>query len=241
MDFLSRNTDRHPGNLLVNDQGKLLAIDHGRSFQYEGQTIGDRANVFGMYRPKLDSLQGVASHGATSRFAPGRVQRGRNDADWYDKVDRHRDDWQQTLDWWGGSSDKVKSAFHQSLEQIKDPDVKDHLRRNFNARARYLDERAEFGLDNFGQMDWGTDEAPLYKPGELSEDEQRDPDIVAEYSRRAEARRQAQVQARADSRTERQKAKAHEAWRKEQPWDRTKFPNEEVRAQAWKEWEARKP
>jgi hypothetical protein len=97
--------------------------------------------------------------------------------------------------WWGEVGGKVRQAFHDRLGQIKDPEVRDHLKRNFDARADFLDERAKLGLPTYGG-DWHRDGVPVYKPGELTEDEQADPDIVRAHLERTQAKAAAQKEAR---------------------------------------------
>jgi hypothetical protein len=81
--------------------------------------------------------------------------------------------WQPTVDWWEQVGPQVRKAFEQRLGQIKDPEVQAHLRRNFEARADYLDDFANMGLGAHGS-DWYNSPVPVYRPGELTDSEREE-------------------------------------------------------------------
>ena len=70
------------------------------------------------------------------------------------------DAYRPVFDWWGESGPKIRQTFHDRLSQIKDPNVRAHLKRNFDARADWLDERSRMGIENYGVTDWHKDPFP---------------------------------------------------------------------------------
>lgn len=170
MDFLSNNQDRHYGNLMVNDQGQLLAIDHPRSFQYI-RTRKDRhdkiasqdTDTFGPYH--LDSaINKIDRRGQDSYSGPGYIKS-------YEDRMAMMEDYRPTFEWWAQNRDKIKSAMAQRLKMIKDPKVRIHIEDNFNARAAHLDQIADFGIENFGD-DWYKQGAPMTLYGEDTNNEE---------------------------------------------------------------------
>lgn len=168
MDFLANNHDRHGGNLLYDqEKGGPLAVDHSRNFQYVSPRTGVSPPTIGgdAFRPYVD-------HSAVSGFAPlldMKAYKGKL----YDAQLQAIKDWEPTFDWWEKVGDKVRQTFHNRLTQIKDPEVRAHMKRNFDERASWLDDRAKHGISNFG-IDWYRDPVRMYKPGELTDDEQED-------------------------------------------------------------------
>jgi ADP-ribose pyrophosphatase YjhB (NUDIX family) len=181
MSFLSGASDQHAHNLMVNDKiGAPLAIDNARNFQYvTPHRMGDqrderfsnyvRPTALGQLDPLLHSFPVSSEGGSWSQRSNDAVQKARLNA-----IDRYR----PTFEWWGQNAPKIKQTFSDRLKQIKDPAVKEHLQRNFDARAAWLDDRAKHGLENFGQ-DWYDDPVDLYKPGEVTDDEKENPEVVA--------------------------------------------------------------
>lgn len=162
MDFLSNNHDRHGGNLMYDrDTEEPLAIDHGRSFQYiKPRTTKDvdDGDEFMNYH------KGTAVNDVEPFLNPDDGQH------WHDQQLENLRRYAPTFQWWGGVSDDVKKSFHDRLGQIKDPVARAHVKRNFDERAKWLDERAKFGLENYGTS-WYRDSVPMYRPNEMSEDE----------------------------------------------------------------------
>ncbi len=186
MDFLSNNLDRHGGNLLFDmDSGKPLAVDHSRNFQY---TLTHKMKRAGMGRRELANF----NHGREEFEVPSR-EFGRRKFDRYDRfVDyldqgalapynsmRSRiggpDSYKNQMkileemkphieEWWPKVRDNVVKTMDERLKQIKNPDDAAHIRRNFHARVRWLDDRAHNGLENFG-ADWYNDPVNWYPPG----------------------------------------------------------------------------
>lgn len=133
MDFLTNNLDRHTGNLLVNgDSTSLLAIDHGRSFQYmnnldnKWSSWGSATDTLRSYLPEYGKL----SFDKGAGFSPS----------------SYRDIFE---DWWSPSSEEIAREFDRQIGYIKDPDVRDHLKANFYARKDVLDGIASSFPRNF--------------------------------------------------------------------------------------------
>jgi hypothetical protein len=163
MDFLSNNLDRHGGNVMLANwqpsprsptlkrQGphRLLAIDHSRSFQYTNNYDFKRAAARGQPRQLEDSLH--------LRFARRRskypIRPRRDEPSKYigpmkaipTDLPPVGQTGRPTFDWWGENSDKIKSTMSKRLDQIKDPEVRKHIERNFDARTNWLDERCGHG------------------------------------------------------------------------------------------------
>ena len=110
MDFVTDNADRHGYNLLKKNDGGLLAIDHGRSFLYDPSTSG--AWEFARYR----------MGGATNRV-----------------ISSDKDQYQETGNWWRNVHPRVREAFKAQVANIKDPKLRDHMQRNFDERADWLE------------------------------------------------------------------------------------------------------
>jgi ADP-ribose pyrophosphatase YjhB (NUDIX family) len=221
MDFLTNNNDRHGGNLMFNaDTGAPLAIDHSRNFQYI-RPAQDRLSL-DRTPDGEDTFKNYAT-GALHGIASPVTEDVRRNYDYDKPGDRQRALYDAQLDgmrkyapafeWWDEAGPKIRQEFHKRLDQIKDPEVRDHLKRNFDARADWLDERGHFGLENYGG-DWYHDAVPMYKPDQLSEAEKDDPEAVARFNERIRAKQDAEKKARADKRNAK---KAYQNWLNEKP------------------------
>lgn len=191
MDFMTGNLDRHAGNLMYNpDTHKAMAIDHSRSFQYTNIWPSKRKNAkeLAHERDVQDNLGHYIKDTAIGLADPlprhqsgyaGTRRMSRQELD--QRIDKHREGWQKALDWWGENSGAITKALDGRLSQIKDPRVRDHIKRNWEARRNLLDQMADFGLDNFGREEWHEASVPLYKPGQLTDEEQRHADAMARW------------------------------------------------------------
>lgn len=171
MDMLSNSLDRHGGNLLQSNDGKqLLAVDHSRSFQYVAPNGKGAKWVARSKQPRVleDSFGPYHTESAIQNASPFAPSDQKNH---YDASMKAMEAYQPAFEWWGEVGSKVRDTFHKRLEQIKDPTVRAHLKRNFDARADWLDERARFGVENFGVTDWHRDPIPMYRPNEKTDDE----------------------------------------------------------------------
>lgn len=175
MDFLTNNLDRHGGNLLVNpDTGKLLAVDHSRSFQY----INNHEHKWNpkTQQPRLmnDRIRPYHADSAIDHLDPFFNATGapkpRINVPLYDRQMDRLKTYMPEIEWWGQHSPKIRATMAEQLQHIKNPEVREHVRRNFEARADQLDQMAEFGLDNFG-VDWHNVDTSQFRPGELTDQE----------------------------------------------------------------------
>lgn len=192
MDFLANAQDRHVQNLLINDKTQQpLAIDNSYNFQYKapnrwGQNAQKREDMFAPYvrDTAIGDMEKLIDFSKVGN-KPGDLHRAQMET-----LDRYA----PAFEWWGTVGDKVRKTFYDRLAQIKDPEVRAHLKRNFDARADWLDDRARHGLENFG-TDWYNDSVPMYHPDELTDDEQADPEIAeahrARQAEKAAAKREA--------------------------------------------------
>jgi len=153
MDFLTSNSDRHTGNLMVKDDGKLLAIDHGMAFSYSGDAYHPE-----FYEPKLANGSSLKRY---ARRAPSRVvpyigqeweSSGNGGLDYHNTI-KH---------WWPEVSADVRRAFEQRLELIKDPEHQEHLRQGFMARHKWLDDQARASPDEFFEALKKAIQDPVY-------------------------------------------------------------------------------
>ena len=187
MDFLAGNQDRHGGNLLFDEEsGQPLAVDHSRNFQYgathrmkrgglgrkEAERFAQGANeliVPSRHRdegpkryPGYDRFADYLGQGALAKYgsmkgqAYGPVKYERQ-LEIMDEMRPHIEEW------WPKVRDNVVKTMEQRLGQIKDPETREHIRRNFHARVRWLNDRADHGIENFG-TDWYNDPVNWYAP-----------------------------------------------------------------------------
>lgn len=170
MDFLTNNLDRHAGNLLFHPDGKILAIDHSRSFQYKNKHKDGRPVT--EQKDSLRNYVNAAPFAILRSYMPdmqdGGTRPWNNDGKrvWHDS-----ELWEPAMDWWGSVSKKVRERMAHELKHIKSDIVRQHIQRNFNARADMLDDMAHNGVGNFGHYDWHHTEVPIHKPGEKAEGE----------------------------------------------------------------------
>ncbi len=197
MDFLTNNLDRHAGNLMKHGTGELhpdtepsnehpnrvpkqkvdnlLAVDHSRSFQYISPRDEHMKWSAPTKRPReLNDNFGDYHNESSLQYAspfivPNRLNETKN---FYDRQMKTLRSYAPAFDWWGEQSPKIRAEMGKQLEQIKDPETKAHIQRNFDARADWLDERAKLGLENYG-TDWYEDPVKMFRPGEKSDDELR--------------------------------------------------------------------
>jgi hypothetical protein len=121
MDFLSQNTDRHPGNLMM-ARGRPLAIDNAMSYDY------GTGRHWRTYTSLYDQYQNSALAGEDQERGPGDVKR--------------------TMAWWSKAAPEVKRVFEARLGMIRDPREREHVRRGFNARYDHLLRAASWGRED---------------------------------------------------------------------------------------------
>lgn len=158
MDFLTGNFDRHGNNLMVHkDTGKLLAIDHGLGFQYgidrtadvkdappppDNQPWKEQFNHYWFDR----APQSIAGDYLGEHSSPE------------ERASAHQN-FKPVFEWWKQNSRAIRDTMDKHLSYIKDPGLKERIRRNFNARADFLDKTA--AKPNPG---WGASSVPQYHP-----------------------------------------------------------------------------
>jgi hypothetical protein len=152
MDFLTNNIDRHEHNLMyipsdytengLTPKSRLLAIDHGRNFQYKSSIKGMPRYVLenGIKRPiepwerpdpNIDNLQNYVV-GRANKF----VMRVGKHLGYMLPTSLHI--MQQIGQWWPKVEHEVVNEFEQHLRSIKNPAVREHLKKNFMERVNML-------------------------------------------------------------------------------------------------------
>lgn len=146
MDFLTNNIDRNAGNLLVKppnatdesgvrEPGTLLAIDHGRSFQYHSAHKSPyHARAGGELDPLVDSLHHYLWYNPNANVALDRYfhQIGEpliRDSNYVDFLE----------DWWPRVRDNISDEIHRQTWNLQDPKMRDHILNNFESRMALLD------------------------------------------------------------------------------------------------------
>lgn len=164
MDFLSNNLDRHRNNLMfmpvgsVDDnsqslRSRILAIDHGRSFQYHASNRGPPKFIQDALHGPLPVDAEVAAEYAHEgksgdNLIPYVFSHGiREFADWGRKFGEPplTDPSFLALSisrWWPSVRNNVVSALHKRLESLREPRMREHINRNFNERVALLDKIA---------------------------------------------------------------------------------------------------
>jgi hypothetical protein len=168
-DFLTNNLDRHHDNLLWdNSNNRFLAIDHSRSFQYKGPDKGfglspaekrERTHIGTEDRlshyiggtsaiRKVDSKPNPAGYGNNGSNKEEAEKAHLRDADLWNE------EWNDTMNWWLKVAPAVRKTMDERLNMIKDTNVRNHIKKNFDVRAAHLDDFAKHGVENFGRLDW---------------------------------------------------------------------------------------
>jgi hypothetical protein len=187
MDFLTNNLDRHSANLLFKakppglsrlrsfldrtprpPESRFVAIDHSRSLQYHASNKGAPEFVMDPFHGKMpvpqserqaretegktkDNLLNYANAGAFkavdeigSMFGHPSVNTAKGLAG-------------AIASWWPNVKDRVVATLERRLEGLREPRMREHIRKNFNERVQMLDKIAH-------NPDWYT---WLSKPSDL--------------------------------------------------------------------------
>jgi hypothetical protein len=161
MDFLSNNLDRHVANLLflpagaTDDNGaplqnRILAIDHGRSFQYHASNKGAPKFIEDPFHGRIavDEAERRAfeSEGKTKDNlmsylnAPGLREFNRWGITYgMPSILSPRGIMPSIAEWWPRVKDKVQQAFAARLDGLREVRLRDHMQRNFMERVKILD------------------------------------------------------------------------------------------------------
>jgi hypothetical protein len=140
IDYLSNNQDRHGGNLMAriervgrkNVATGLLAIDHGRSFQYRlGNRFADANQdiehfMFHLASPAIKELLNPQGNGGARKLkeflTPKRFT--------------------ALIEWWKDCRGPIKDAFSEHIKTIRDAKVKAWVSSNFKERMATMDKLA---------------------------------------------------------------------------------------------------
>lgn len=151
MDFLMGNNDRHRNNLMVSDHtdergyNNLLAIDHERNFQYF-KPLNELVRRWDDPKPRGYDLP----HDYIAESALHDAKR----AAW------NNDHW-EFYEWWKEVAPKIKEALDKQLSYIKDPSVREHVKRNFERRFDMLQKWASDNTEhNYEEVDFFSKEFP---------------------------------------------------------------------------------
>lgn len=164
MDMLTNNLDRHGDNLLWdNASGRFLAIDHSRSFQYKSPS---KTRGRG-HDPLEDNLGNYIAQGGVSAVdsSVGDVKNQFHPESRNDAAHKLIDEWTPVFEWWDKNKEAIRNKMNERLEHIKDSGIREHIRRNFDARWNHLNQYAKFGHENFGFDDWYKAPMPIYRYG----------------------------------------------------------------------------
>jgi hypothetical protein len=161
MDFLANNIDRHGHNILyrkvenhnpATHASRLLAIDHGRNFQYK---IGagwdrDKANdsFYNYFQGGLDHIVNHAKKVGTQV----------NNAQHFVGEIQH---------WWPHVRQNVVQTMHQNVGNIKDQAHRSHIWKNFMERTEKLDDMCRFP-DEYIDGDMEMYRTPIYSHQEAA-------------------------------------------------------------------------
>lgn len=170
MDFLTHNMDRHSHNLLVRHPdhfnpeahgSRLMAIDHGRSFQYKYSTKNPKFEAAAGGNPLDDNLANYLQSGAMatlSRFSS---------ADGGPKVSNPAHFIPVLKQWWPKARDSVVATMHYHLKSVKDQASRSHMWKNFMERVGKLDDITRHS-DEFMDGDREMLSVPIYTPREAT-------------------------------------------------------------------------
>lgn len=138
IDFLTHQEDRHEGNL-VGDRSRMYAIDGSQGFDYgygelephlrekTGSPVGEITPAHFLVNSALNHFGSTPEHHA-----------------------------QALSEWWVKRHD-IRKEFDRHLVAIRDPEVRQHLARNFGARADLLDRAA-----SSSDLEWMYQRVPLH-------------------------------------------------------------------------------
>jgi hypothetical protein len=186
MDFLTNNLDRHPANLLFKPkpglsrlrslfdrspkppESRFVAIDHSRSFQYHASNKGAPEFVMDPFHGKIsvpledrraretegktkDNLLSYANAGAFKAVGEIGSMFG------HPSVGSPKGLIGGIASWWPHVRDRVVATLEHRLEGLREPRMREHIRKNFLERVQMLDKISH-------NPDWYT---WLSKPADL--------------------------------------------------------------------------
>ena len=138
MDFLTHQEDRHQGNI-VGNKSSMYAVDGSNAFDYGYGLVDDATR------------RNIAAY--DHEFSPAHYLV--NSA--LHHFESTPQDQEKALKEWWSRRGVVRKEFGRHLEAIRDPQVREHLARNFETRASLLD-RAATDFD----PEWVYQKAPAH-------------------------------------------------------------------------------
>jgi hypothetical protein len=161
MDFLSNNLDRHEANLMFLPKGtkdengqplqsRLLAIDHGRSFQYHASNKGAPSKIhdplLGSVTPDPDIVREFNTEGKTGDNFLNYVQsRALNHVGELGEMFGRKSlksgegIFPPIAKWWPTVRNQVVHTMNQRIMGLREPRMQEHIQRNFTERVKLLD------------------------------------------------------------------------------------------------------
>jgi 8-oxo-dGTP pyrophosphatase MutT (NUDIX family) len=179
MDFLANNLDRHSGNLMLHKDGRVLAVDHSRSFQYTnthkskwGRTRREIDKWARSNTPCYDKFWDYVKDSALSQYEPEKPKFGNPN---YNQQMKLMEAYEPLVEqWWPKHRDNIVKTMTDRLSQIKDPKIVAHIKRNFLERVKWFDDRARDGLSNYGADGIYSDMVNWYPVGQETDEEREE-------------------------------------------------------------------
>jgi hypothetical protein len=171
MDYLGNNLDRHGGNLLIRNPAKhdpakhasrVMAIDHGRNFQYKSKTKYPQSELEMGAPPESLLEDSLSTYFANPGIA--RVSQ-HSSSDGGPRVSSPGHFTGMVQQWWPSVRQNVVATMHHQLKGLKDQGHRSHIWKNFMERVNKLDDIARFPEEyaNGGRELLNT---PIYTPQE---------------------------------------------------------------------------
>lgn len=161
MDFLSNNLDRHAANLMflpkgsVNRDGqplrsRLLAIDHGRSFQYHASNKGAPRKIhdplLGTVDVPHDAKVAHETEGKTGDTLLNYVESGAlnhvgmlGEMFGRDSIKTGSGLFPPIAKWWPTVRNRIVDAMNRRILSLREPRMQQHIQKNFMERVKLLD------------------------------------------------------------------------------------------------------
>lgn len=141
MDFVSGQSDRHSGNLMVRPDGSPLVIDNATAFEYPGVLAHYDIPAF------LKNSNDTGPRNLGAALSKSKLPTNANRWDGY----------HPTFAWWKKAAPDIKRAFEERLDMIRSPMVAEAAREGFDKRAAKLDEWADGAAAGTLPQNWFLD------------------------------------------------------------------------------------
>ena len=143
MDWLTSNSDRHSGNILLSPDGSPTLVDHGRSFG------ADRAYAIGREvnhedpevnrwtdtlhnNPHAQKQEFDAFNGFNGKVVDGHLMHYSDAMTYGGAPDT------ETWNWWDQNKDKMRDAFHKHVDMLPDENVRNRMKQSFDVRFHHI-------------------------------------------------------------------------------------------------------